>query len=194
MECYKYLLNQFVEAINSWNVDKIRAVSVMVYSNECYVYRGVKNYFEVSIGYIPCFGDSDVLDTDALIDREDVKVVVDYYKKDDVGAALVWDWLHSIKVENIGFEDESQLFDDDLNYIGKGPNGYYELLMLVSDVMREIQSKGIISQRFGKTPVIVHELDTAWYIEGATRNANPNGEADEFLDYLTKFFQYCREL
>ena len=52
MCCKKYFYDKFIEIINQWKEDEIAAISILVYSNETYVYKGIKNFFEISIGYI----------------------------------------------------------------------------------------------------------------------------------------------
>lgn len=75
-----------------------------------------------------------------------------------------------------------------MNNIGKGPVGYYELLCAVSNVAKKLQTDGSIATQFGNIPVIVHDLEYPWYIAEATKNANPNGEADVFLKALKEEF------
>lgn len=45
-------------------------------------------------------------------------------------------------------------------------------------------------KKYGRIPVIVHDLDLVWYMEDATRNANPNGEAEEFLEYYSRNYKF----
>ena len=69
-----------------------------------------------------------------------------------------------------------------MQYIGKGPVGYYELLSEITVVAKKIQDSGFINKKFGKAlPIIIHDLEYPWYVIEATKKANPNGEADEFL-------------
>lgn len=100
------------------------------------------------------------------------------------GTAFLLDWYRANGIENIGFEDPAAQYDENGRYIGKGPIGYYEVLCAMSNVARRMQNEGLIADKFGRIPVIVHDLEYAWYVEKATRNANPNGEADAFLTYL----------
>ena len=69
-----------------------------------------------------------------------------------------------------------------MNYIGKGPVGYYELLSEVSALAGRLQKSGFIKEKFGRAiSIIVHDLEYPWYVMEATATANPNGEADSFL-------------
>ena len=42
MCCKKYFYDKFIEVINQWKEDEIAAISILVYSNETYVYKGIK--------------------------------------------------------------------------------------------------------------------------------------------------------
>lgn len=190
MNLEKYLYDKIVPLILSWNADNIYAISFFVYANETSVYEGLCNFPEVSVGYNTeedCKGSS-------LFDEErwnfafwsqNNECIIDSVEAKD-GAAFLFNWYRSKGINNIGSENDGTQYDENMNYIGKGPGGYYELLCAVSNVARRIQKEGIIAERFGRIPVIVHDLDYAWYVEEATRNANPNKEAEVFLDYLSK--------
>lgn len=75
-----------------------------------------------------------------------------------------------------------------MNDIEKCPAGYSALLNAVSNVARRLQTEGTVLKRFGRIPILVHDLEYCQYIEEATRNANPGGEADDFLRYLQAIF------
>lgn len=81
------------------------------------------------------------------------------------------------------------MYDDEYNYIGKGPNGYYELLQIVSNVAKRLLDNNVISNTFKREiPIIIHDLEYSWFSEEATKNGNPNGIADIFLEALSKGF------
>ncbi|MCL2299757.1 MAG: hypothetical protein FWC27_06375, partial [Firmicutes bacterium] len=107
----------------------------------------------------------------------------------DEGMKTLFQWYKENGVENIGFEDYDNEYDKDMNYIGKGPVGYYELLTAVSKVARRMQTEGFIAGKFGSIPIIVHELEYYGLIEEATAHANPNGEADLFLEAVKRGFE-----
>ena len=46
-----------------------------------------------------------------------------------------------------------------MNYIGKGPNGYYEVLNMIVETARDLQLQGIVNKKIGKMPVIIHDLE-----------------------------------
>ncbi|MGN0808722.1 MAG: hypothetical protein ACI4NQ_02010 [Christensenellales bacterium] len=97
---------------------------------------------------------------------------------------LLFDWYEEQGIVNIGEEDEN-CYDEDCNYIGKGPVGHYELLQLVSEVAKRLQQEGFLEDKFGKKlPIIIHGLEYAWYDIEATKIANINGEVDTFLEAM----------
>ena len=72
-----------------------------------------------------------------------------------------------------------------MRYIGKGPVGYYELLLEITAVAKRLQDCGFIKNKFGKPiPIIIHDLEYPWYIFEATKTANSNGEANVFFDAM----------
>ena len=100
---------------------------------------------------------------------------------------LLFEWYKECGLENIGFESDD-VYDENCNYIGKGPVGHYELLSVVSEIASELQNEGFITNKFGKKlPLIIHGLEYAWFDIEATKRGNPNGEADTFL-------KACKEL
>ena len=50
-----------------------------------------------------------------------------------------------------------------MNYIGKGPNGYYEVLNMIVETARDLQLQGIVNKKFGKIPIMT------WNILGTVR-------------------------
>ena len=58
----------------------------------------------------------------------------------------------------------------------------------MSNVARRLQTEGVIKDKFGAIPIIVHDYEYPWYVEEATSNANPNGEANVFLQALREDF------
>lgn len=66
-------------------------------------------------------------------------------------------------------------------------NDINELLTLVSNIAKDLQNEGFIEGHFEKRiPIIVHGLEYAWYDIEATKNANPNGEAETFFTACKK--------
>lgn len=49
--------------------------------------------------------------------------------------------------------------NENMNYIGKGPNGYYEVLNMIAETARDLQLQGIVNKKIGKILVIIHDLE-----------------------------------
>lgn len=93
-------------------------------------------------------------------------------------------WLESRGVENIG-EESGEMYDSDMRYIGKGPGGLYETLQTIAEIFRELFDAKFISDKLGgNVPVIFDAPETPWYCIEATEKANPEGVADEYLQYI----------
>ena len=93
-------------------------------------------------------------------------------------------WLESKGVENIGGES-GEMYDSDMRYIGKGPGGLYETLQTIAEIFRELFDAKFISDKLGENvPVIFDAPETPWYCVEATGKANPEGVADEYLQYI----------
>ena len=163
MCCKKYFYDKFIEIINQWKEDEIAAISILVYSNETYVYKGIKNFFEISIGYIQ---KDDKYDSD---DVKGLKVILNA-EEDDETAEIILEFLVSNGVKNIGSEDFEKSYDENMNYIGKGPNGYYEVLNMISEVARDLQLHGIVNKKFGNGSFNVSQKKTAGYNYGGMKN------------------------
>ncbi len=183
MCCEKYFYDKFCEVIRKWNQDDIKAISILVYTNESFVYQGIENFYEISIGYISKNGliGNDIIEELIGVENEEFIVEPGNYGE---SAEIILEWLECKGVKDIGFEDFDNSYDEDMNYIGKGPNGYYEVLMMIAQIAGELQNEGVISKENGEIPVIVHDLEYPWYVIDAVKLANPNGEAKEYLKFF----------
>ena len=47
----------------------------------------------------------------------------------------------------------------------------------------------LLNKKFGKIPIIIHDLEYSWYSEEATILANSNNEAKEFIEYFREKFE-----
>ena len=171
--------------MDTWCEDGIYAISFFVNSNEAYEYKGFSNVSFFAVSYnteADCEG-AELYSEERwnyAFWRQDETPIIDPYEPDEL-TDLLFDWYKEHGILNIGEEDEN-CYDEDFNYIGKGPVGHYELLTLVSEAAKRIQQEGFIEKKFGKKlPIIIHGLEYAWYDIQATKNANINGEADTFL-------------
>jgi hypothetical protein len=184
------LEQQIRHIISNWKDEEIYAISFLVTTNELSTYRGICNFPEFSIGYNT---ESDCDNAEPLSEdrwnfacwcQNNIEIIS--AEHGDMSDELL-NWYEEHGVVDIGVESEDNMYDESFNYIGKGPNGYWELLCLISDIARRIQTDGLIKKRFGRIPIIVHDLDYSWYTAEMTKNANPNDEAKVFLEYLSSF-------
>lgn len=171
--------------IDTWNEDDIYAISFFVYSNEAYKYKGFSNVSNFAISYNTekdCnkAGEYSEKRWNYAFWRQNEHYIIDTEKPNAL-TNLLYDWYKQNGITNLGYEDEN-CYDENDNYIGKGPVGHYELVNLASDVAKRLQEEGYIKEHFGKEiPIIIHGLEYAWYDIEATQKANPNGEADVFI-------------
>lgn len=192
IDLYGYLEKNVKNAISAWEENDIYAISFFVDSNEAYEYKGYSNVTEFSISYNT---ENDCKGAGALSEerwnyaywRQDTIPIIAAYD-DDEGMELLFKWYEENGVENIGYEDPEACYDDEMQYIGKGPVGYKELLSEIIAVAKALKENGFIKNKFGRRiPVIIHDLEYVWYVIEATKEANPNGEADVFLKSLNKW-------
>ena len=179
------LYSKVKSIMSSWYEEGIYAISFLVDSNEAYEYKGFHNLSSFAISYnteedCEGAGKYDEERWNYAFWRQDETFLIDPDEPNEL-TDLLFDWYRENGISNIGEEDED-CYDEDYNYIGKGPVGHYELLTLVSQVVKRLQQEGFIEDKFGKKiPIIIHGLEYAWYDIEATQNANINGAADTFL-------------
>ena len=187
-----FLYEKIKLIIDGWNEDEIYAISFFVHSNLAFTYQGCKNVSEFSISYNTekdCGYAPEDCETrwNFAFWRQNTTSIINPHEENNEGMKILFQWYKDNGIENIGFEDSENIYDENYLYIGKGPIGYYELLTVVSEVARQMQTEGLISKKFGNIPIIVHSLEHCWYVEEATAYANPNGEADVFLEAAREF-------
>lgn len=176
--------------IDTWNEPDIYAISFFVYSNEAYEYKGFRNVSSFAVSFnaeSDCDGAGEYSEErwNYAFWRQDEFPVIEPSQPDTL-TELLFAWYSENGITDIGKEADD-CYDSEGYYIGKGPCGHYELLSVVSDAARRIQEEGFIEGHFGrKLPIIVHGLDYAWYDIEATKNANPNGEAEVFMKAMKK--------
>lgn len=186
---YTYLENKLHNVISNWNETNIYAISFFVCANELNEYNGCSNITEFYVSYNTekdCNGADELSEERwnyAFWRQNETPIIM--ADPDDEGMKILFDWYEENHIDNIGYEDFKTAFDDQMRYIGKGPVGYYELLGVITDVARNMQESNFIKDKFGKPiPIIIHDLEYPWYIIEATRKANINGEANQFLSAM----------
>ena len=195
MELENYLYNKVKPIIEGFDEDSIYALSFFVYANFGNEYKGINSFPEFSVGY----NTESVADGAGKFSEERWNFA--FWEQNNVpvidpaeggeGAEFLLDWYKEQGIDNVGAdEDEESAYDESMNYVGKGPVGYYELLCAASNVAKRLQEEGFVEKALGSpVPIIVHELEYPWYVAEATKNANPNGEADDFLIAVGKNFE-----
>lgn len=181
----EYLYERVKKEIDLWDEKDIYAISFFIYSNEAFTYNEFSNITEFSISYNTekdCSG-ADINSEErwnyAFWRQNEINIT------DSEGQKVLFQWYKENGIDNIGYEDRSNSYDANYKYIGKGPVGYYELLTVVSDVANKLQNENYIVNKFGKPlPIIIHDLEYSWYVIEATKNANPKGEANQFIEAM----------
>lgn len=177
--------------MDTWCEDGIYAISFFVYSNMDYQYNGFSNVATFAVSYnteedCEDAGQYDEERWNYAFWRQDETPIIDPDEPNEL-TDLLFAWYKENGITNIGGEEEN-CYDEDFNYIGKGPVGHYELLTMVSEVAKRLQQEKYTEKQFGKKiPILIHGLEYVWYDIEATKNANPNGEAEVFL-------KACKEL
>ena len=187
----KYLENKIREIILTWNEKDIYAISFFVYSNDSYEYNGYSNITTFSISYNT---EHDCEGADTLSEerwnyafwRQNETPIIEVNDENE-GIKILFEWYKENGINNIGYEDLTACYDEKMRYIGKGPKGYYELLLEITAIAKKLQDSGFIKSKFGvPIPIIIHDLEYTWYVIEATKEANPNGEATTFFASLKK--------
>ena len=182
----KILYDKVKSVMTNWKEDGIYAISFFVYSNEVYEF---KNYTNVSTWAVSFNTESDCEGAGPLDEerwnyafwRHNETRIIDIDEPDECTEAL-YEWYAEQGIENIGYEDVDNMYDEKYNYIGKGPVGHYELIGIAANVARKLQEEGFVEKQFkNPLPIIIHGLECTWYEIEATRKANPNGEADTYI-------------
>lgn len=194
MEFKSLLRGRILEILNAWPAKDQYAIMFLIYPNEAHTYRGYSNLTEFQMLYKcksdmgkhtnPFFAPADEDEerwSPAYWDMDLKQPVISYREPNQYAEALI-DWYEAAGVQRIGYEDHTLDYDSEMRYIGKGPNGLPELLSLIAGIAAELQTDGVIERKFGRRiPIILADLETAWYMIEATQAANPNGEADAYL-------------
>ena len=186
----KILYDKVKSEISKWNEDDIYAISFFIYSNEANEYKGFKNVSTWAISYnteSDCkgAGPNDEERWNYAFWRQDETPIIDIDEPNECTDAL-YKWYAEQGIDNIGYEDTENQYDEHYNYIGKGPVGHYELLEIAANIAKKLQREGFIFNHFkNPIPIIIHGLEYAWYDIEATKNANPYGEADDFLKNMS---------
>lgn len=178
----EYIFKKIPPIIQGWDEDSIYAISFFVHTNEAtdnIPYFAISYNTEKDCGH--CSEISEERWNYAFWRQDECEII-----GDEESTNLLMKWFEENNIINIGQEDETQMYDENGNYIGKGPTGIYELIQVISDVAKRLHDEKIILNTFGKEiPIVIHDLEYAWYELEATQRANPNGITDMFLNSFT---------
>lgn len=185
------IYNKIKSIISDWNDNGIYAISFFIYSNEDYKYNGFKNVSSFAVSYnteefCEGAGKYDEERWNYAFWSQDETMIIDPDNPNETIDAL-YNWYEENGITDIGYEDDEINLEENLDYNDKGSKGHYELLCIASEVANMLQSEGFVKAKFGKPiPIIVHGLEYEWYDIEATKKANPNNEAKDFLKAVKK--------
>lgn len=198
-----FLYHKVLNVLNAYDYDDIYTIIFFVYSNECFEYENYQNLSEFSVSnnteqyfkreyedYMKTYrGKNDNMDTRENGRFSEIRWNYAYMSQDetpiinDENYEMLIKWYKQEGIENIGFEDDD-CYDEHMNYIGKGPVGYYELLQEVTQIAKRIQKEDYFLKKAGRRiPIIILEYEDTWYTRKATLEANVHGEAYDYLEY-----------
>lgn len=178
------IFNQMKPVIESWEESDIYAISFFVYDDDDDERRPT-----LTVGYNTesYFRDSIKIASDAYEARWNFAFWPrneEYYFGSGASADLIQDWICENGYDKLEDLDEPA-YDENGRYIGKGPvitQMFVAQLILVS---KKLHNEGIIERKFGKPiPIIIHESEYYDAIADETREANPVGVADEFVNWV----------
>ena len=163
MEFRAILYNRITEILESWPQQDQYAIMFFIYPNECFEYGRYSNIPEFQMLYkcesdmsqnpVPVFGasstDEERWNPAFWWDCHEAQTVIGFDEPNPVADALIA-WYESTGIQNIRIEDEDHIYDSNMLYIGRCPNGLPELLNLVTDIALELQTNGIIEAKFGR--------------------------------------------
>lgn len=193
MEFETYLENEIKRVIMLWHEKGIYALSFLLTYNEIFYQCNTLFFPNFSIGYNTEYAcDSAPLFSEerwnyAFWEQNNISII-DFSNKYVADLLICWYRKQGI-IDARMPERTEDMYDNSGIYIGKGPSGYIELMNLISQIAKKLQNSNFIKGRFGDVPIIVHDLEYSWYSIRATKTANPNGEANDFLTALSNDFE-----
>lgn len=185
MEMLEYLYRRVKQSMDTWDTKDMYVISFLVQANQAFSYNGCSNVSQFSICYnteVGCNYSEELSEerwnyANWVVSEE---YILETSAKNEAMDRL-FEWYEENGITKLGYED-TDCYDVFDKYIGKGPNGHYELVNLVAEVARKLQEEQYLKNRFGKEmPILIHGLEYTWYDIEATKRANPHGEADTFL-------------
>lgn len=198
------LYQKVMTVLNSYSYDDIYSIIFFVYANECYEYKEYQNLTEFTISYNSesyfkkeyedymkrYKKEASYMDTIENGRFSEIRWNYAYMQQDETpiinedNYEFLIQWYKQEGIENIGYED-SNCYDENMMYIGKGPIGYMELLQEITQVAKRIQSEDYFFKKTGKRlPIIILDYENTWYTVDATKEANIHNEANDYLVFI----------
>lgn len=173
------------------------SITFLVYTNNGNTYKEYANISEISIScnkeayfrkeYERCKNDGTLLDDRENGRYSEMRWDYAYLEEDETaildeeGYAVLFNWYKQEGIENIGYEDPN-CYDE---MIDKGPVGYYELLRVITQVAKRIQTEDFFLHTAGKRlPLIILDYESTWITVEATKEANIHEEANDYFAFL----------
>ena len=206
---HEFIYQKVMKVLYGWDYRDVYSISFFVYSNEAYEYKEYSNIstFEISCNKETYFQKTyeqekkfnekyafslNVCDNPkysearwnyASLEMDEISIL------DDQGYDLLFCWYKQEGIDNIGYESDD-CYDENMSYIGKGPNGYFELLQVITAVAKRIQEEDYFLKTVGKRlPIIIQDYELTYYVIDATIEANVHNEAADFLEFI-KLYGY----
>ena len=103
----------------------------------------------------------------------------------DDTASLIYQWVLENGLESYTDENQDELFDENMIYIGKGPLLTQRFVEVLIEVAKRLHANKVMINKFGRDiPIIIHELEYYKAIADETRLGNPDGQADNFINWV----------
>lgn len=208
----EYVYHKIIETFETWDFEDVYSVSFFIYANDGYEYRNCTNVpvFAISSNKEAYFNaeykraieyekrNPRMFDEYTRVNQCDggryseTRWNYSNLEQDetwifhmlDEEYEILFNWFDQCGIENIGYEDSNDIYDEKMSYIGKGPNGYRELFEVIKLVAKEIQESDYFMKKCSKRiPIIIQELNNVYYAIDATEEVNVHGEATDYLKY-----------
>ena len=189
----KYLYEQILKYLYYLNDNDVYVISILIINDEESIYRGITHFPKVYITHNTehnCECKSNISEERWNIaywhNTKDI-AIIDYIENIK-GAELLYEWYFQNQITDIGFENPNSMYDEEMNYIGKGAKGYWELFTELSLVVKQIRQNHDLEKKIHNIPIVIHDYEYSWYIERFINIANPNNQAAPFLEYYRNYF------
>lgn len=178
----QFLYDKVMEVMDTWEyTEDMYVVSFMLYQNDCFTYEDLENLTDFSVGYnteewTDGAGPYDEARWNYAFWCENEVPIIDVSNEKGIvneNFFVLMDWYMQENIEPFVYERGAS-----------NTNGYMELLKVVTKVAKRIQEEGYLKEKLGKRiPIVIHDLDYVDEIIEATKEANPYGEANDFLQF-----------